>query len=268
MKRRAAVSQRSRRGAVQRSRRGAVLAAVCFAACSARAPESVSLPHTDAGELLARVRANEESIRSLRAHFQSRSRHAGQTREAEGVLIVSKPERFRMRLMLPFGMTVFDCVGREDGTWISLPLNDDRAPLPADLAFFSRENLGAAFLRGSYAFPGTCSVSRADERGADVICRGGGDAEITRTLRLDRRDATLREESTIDHGTPRLVIRYEDYRRVANVLVPFRIALSDPGRDLSVEISIEGYEVNPSLTDDLFAVPPGARALSAQAERR
>lgn len=240
-------------------RHAVVFGLACLAACTARSSAPVPLPYADADALLARVRADEDRIRSLRARFHSRSLHRGQTRAADGVLLVRKPDRFRLRLMLPFGLTVFDYVGREDGAWISLPLHGDRGALPADLGFFSRENLGAAFLRGAYAFPGTCRAASAAQQEVEVTCRDGRDAQLTRTLRLDARSATIREESSRMNGAPHMIIRYHDYRRVGDLLLPFRIELNDPAREMSVEISIDHYEVNPTLADELFAVPAGAR---------
>jgi outer membrane lipoprotein-sorting protein len=229
-----------------------------LAGCAARAPAPVPLPYADAGALLGRVRADEDRIRTLRARFRSVARRGAETRTADGVLLVRKPDRFRLRLAMPLGLTVFDYVGREDGSWISLPLAADDAPVPADLGMFSRRELGAAFLRGAYAFPGQCRATSGGGGDVEVAC-GERAAAPARRIVLDPRTATIREESSA-----RLITRYSDYRRVGDANLPFRIELAESGGALAVEISIADYEVNPALADSLFAVPEGARPAGDQ----
>ena len=239
---------------LRRAARVVLLAAL--AGCVGRAPAPVPLPYADAGALLERVRADEDRIRTLRARFRSVARRGADTRAADGVLLVRKPDRFRLRLSMPLGLTVFDYVGREDGSWISLPLADDAAPVPADFGMFSRRELGAAFLRGAYAFPGQCRATGGHRSDVEVACSNGSTASARRIV-LDPRTATIREESST-----RLVTRYSDYRRVGDATLPFRIELAESGGALSVEISIADYEVNPKLAESLFAVPEGARQIN------
>jgi hypothetical protein len=70
--------------------------------------------------MLAAVR-REEQVRSLRARFSSVARTSGVERAADGVLLIAKPDRFRLRLMLPFGITVFDYLNIGEQTWTVLP---------------------------------------------------------------------------------------------------------------------------------------------------
>src|SRR4029077_17363035 len=112
---------------------------------------------------LAALRAEEDRVHSLRARFSSVTRMPGAERSADGVLLVAKPDRFRLRLMLPFGLTVFDYLNVGDHSWMTLPLADPQQRAHAqEFAPFSRDDLGQAFLRGAYAFPGDCTAAAAD----------------------------------------------------------------------------------------------------------
>ncbi len=144
-------------------RRLGVIVVVCaLAACVQQSPRPTATLPADPAARLSAVRAREEQIRSLRARFTSVTRLPSGERSADGILLVAKPDRFRLRLMLPFGITVFDLVSIGDTTWIALPLSGGMSD-DGDHSFavFSREDLGAAFLRGPYAFPGSCVAAAA-----------------------------------------------------------------------------------------------------------
>jgi hypothetical protein len=195
------------------------------------------------------VRAREEQVRTLRARFSSVARLPESERSTDGVLLIAKPDRFRLRLVLPFGFTVFDSLTVGDRTWTALPLADAAQRERADeFAPFSRDDLGQAFLRGPYAFPGQCDAAPAPGDRTWVSCRAG-DA-LRRTLLIDR-DGIV-EETSYEAGAPRLAIRYADYRAVGGTALPFRITLAYPQRRQSVDIAIQSYEVNPPLADALF----------------
>jgi len=230
-----------------------LLLACALVACAKQPPRLGAALPTAPDDRLAAVRAGEERIQSLRARFTSTTHLPDGERSVDGVLLVAKPDRFRLRLMLPLGITVFDFLSVGEQTWIVLPLGDERRR-DADDAFaaFSRDDLGAAFLRGAYAFPGTCSASAggADEVLVDCVA----DAASHRTIRIDR--AGITEETSYANDTPRLRIRYADYRDVSGVSVPFHITLEYPQRRQSVDIAIDAYEVNPVLSATAFAPPP------------
>jgi outer membrane biogenesis lipoprotein LolB len=225
-----------------------------LAGCATVAPRPGALPSAPAARLAA-VQANEERIHSLRARFSSVA-HVGDTdRSADGVLLVVKPDRFRLRLMLPIGFTVFDylCVG--DQTWVSLPLAGEKERAGVDqFAPFSREDLGQAFLRGPYAFPGVCDAAPAPNDQVWVTCRDG---DVLRRTILIGSDGIV-EEAAYSDGVQRLLIRYADYRSLDGASLPYRITLEYPQRRQSVDIAIDRYEVNPALSDDLFRPVAGS----------
>jgi hypothetical protein len=226
--------------------------AITIAAGCGAAPAARSIADRPSARLAAGG-AGESRVRSLRALFSSVTRlPGGGTRSADGVLLVAKPDRFRLRLMLPFGFTVFDYVNVGEQTWMALPLADaahrDRI---GEFAPFSREDLGQAFLRG-----GTRSRTMRHRVGRGR--RSDGDLPrgwpMRRTLRIGG-DGIV-EETSYAAGAPRMVIRYADYRAVGGIALPFRISLEYPQRQQSVDITIDRYEVNPTLSDDLFRPPP------------
>ena len=166
------------------------------------------------------------------------------------MLLVAKPDRFRLRLMLPFGITVFDYlnVGERDLDGAAARRRD---PARAHRSS-SRRSRATISARRSCAVPMPSRASATPRPAPDervwVSCREG-DA-LRRTLLIDR-DGIV-EEASYEDGAPRLVIRYADYRAVDGTSLPFRITLDYPQRQQSVDITIESYEVNPMLSDALF----------------
>ena len=237
-----------------------VLLALALCACASTVPRAPALP-AEPEARLATVRAREDRVQSLRARFSSVTRLPGAERSADGVLLVAKPDRFRLRLLLPFGLTVFDYLNVGEQTWTALPLADPQQRDGAgEFAPFSRDDLGQAFLRGPFAFPGHCVAAAAAGETVQVTCRDG-DA-LRRTLLIGR-DGII-EETSYAAGAPRLLIRYTDYRAVGAVTLPFRITLEYPQRQQSVDITIDRYEVNPPLSDALFLPAPDSWPLSAE----
>jgi hypothetical protein len=212
---------------------------------------------TDPAGVLEGVRQREEQIQSLRARFKATASHGSGESDVNGVLLLRKTDRFRMRLMLPLGITVLDYVNQGDQSWTLLPLANGGDADEASL--FSPADVRETFLRGAAAFPGTCAATSESDETVEVACRSCADCPLLRSLRLDRRSGTISEETSYDGGEPRLAIRYDDYREVAGQPLPFRVVMAYPARRLKVQIQIKAYEVNPQLRDDLFAPPAGAR---------
>ncbi|HXQ23016.1 MAG TPA: hypothetical protein VN812_15165 [Candidatus Acidoferrales bacterium] len=233
------------------------LALLGLLSCTARRPVSLPLTSSDPTTIFAIVRQREAQIVTLRARFTADSRRGDEQHSADGVLLVKKPDRFRLRLMLPLGLTVFDYVSWGPHARMSLPLENRVAsdPTPDSHLAFSQEDLAQAFLRGSRAFPGTCTPSNDDTAAVVVVCRDAP-GTILRRIRIDAHGATPLDETSFEAGQPRMTIRYGDYRMTGDMLLPYRIALQYPEQRVSLDISIERYEVNPRLPDELFQPPP------------
>lgn len=201
------------------------------------------------------LRAQEDRIVSLRAQFASTTTFAGTERSADGVLIVQKPDRFRLRLFLPLGLALFDYLSVGERTWVTAPRSPQRSgeSQPDAAPAFSRNDLGQAFLRGDYAYPGDCEAT--DAPGAEVViaCRVAG--EIRRELRVARATGLIAEETSYERGLARMILRPDDYRPVGVLWLPFHIYMVYPEKGASVDIRIQAYELNPVLDAVLFQPP-------------
>lgn len=224
-----------------------------LSACAVRTLAPGPPRRADPAMVLASLRAHEEHIITLRARFSSTARNQEGSHTTTGVLLVHKPDRFRMRLMLPIGLTVFDYLRTGDRTQMVLPLEgrvitDPKGDQPG---LFSQADLVAAFLRGPDAFPGTCDPSAAADGTVEVICRDGA-GTVRRRLTVHNPAATIRDETSYESDRPRLITRYDDYRVTDGLPLPYQIIMQYPGHDVAVEITIQRYEVNPTLADELF----------------
>ena len=234
-----------------------VLACITIAACSAeRRGEQVApaLDATDPEAALAIVRAREDAVRTLRATFRAEVHARDESGEPSaravgGVLLVRKPEDFRLRLTLPLGLTVFDYLARGERVSVVRPLA--RGDDPADFRSFSREDLGQAFLRGGLAFPGTCAARRRSSPWLVFDCLVGG-AKLLRQIRVDPDTGRIAQERSFRNGHVRLLLEYDDFRAADGADLPHRILLVYPDEGVHVDIEVDRYEVNPVLAERLF----------------
>jgi len=238
-----------------------LLAALCLAAAAVACTPRVVLPPvpvaTDPAEVLAMVRQREDTIHTLRARFSATLHQGENVRRAEGVLLVKKPDRFRLRLLSPLGFTVFDYVSQGMHGRMELPLEgkqlvDDEITAQSP---FSPIDFRQAFLRGEAAFPGQCTAQAAS---AEVVidCRDDGGAGV-RQIRIANATGTVTREISFDGAQPRAILQFDDYRVVDGVAVPFAIELQSPERGVTVQIALRTYEINPVLADGLFAAAAG-----------
>jgi hypothetical protein len=240
---------------VRRVRREAIpplLSLLLALGCAAAVPPAAAPPALpacagDPASVLACVRAREDAVHSLRARFRATTHRDDTRQRTNGILLVAKPDRFRLRLMLPLGLTVFDYTRSGERTAMALPLGGGEA-WDGEAPPFDGADLDAAFLRGEHAFPGSCQAARAGEE-VVVSCADGA---VRRELRLDpARGAIVRENSGGADGV-RTTIDYDDFRPTASALLPYRIVLAYPARAVTLLIEIDGYEVDPQLAPALF----------------
>jgi hypothetical protein len=204
--------------------------------------------------MLAAVRAREDAVQTLRATFETTTSKNGEPqRTTDGVLLVRKPDAFRLRLTTPFGLTAFDYLSRPDGVHVVFPYGDGAAgtaqesPLP-----FSEDDLREIFLRGDRAFPGQCSEARAPAGEFIVECRTRT-GELLRSLTIDAPTGRIHEERSYRDGKLHLLLVNDDYRPADAADLPYRIVLTYPSTGTRMEILVRRYEVNAPLDDHLFA---------------
>ncbi len=229
-----------------------------LAACAPRVtpPPAVSRSDTDPAAVYAAVRRDEGRVRALRARFSVRVHRGDEIRDAYGVLLVKKPDQFRVRLLSAFGLTVFDYVSRASHAQMSLPLEGKRF-LDAEITdktAFSPADMRQAFLRGSDAFPGSCSA-QAEQGETVVTCKDPSD-RVLRLIRIAPGTSTIRQEISFVSAQPQLVMQFGDHRPVDGLELPFAIELSYPERMVHLSITVRSYEVNPTLPDSLFDDAP------------
>jgi outer membrane lipoprotein-sorting protein len=229
---------------------------LCGACATRPLPQPPRAPATAPGALLARLQAQEDSVRTLRVRFSSVARYGDAERTADGVLLVKKPDRFRVRLFAPFGFTVLDYTSVRGEVHVTLPLQGERltgADLPADGGLAPVE-LRQAFLRAAAGVAQGCDARAADGN-VLVSCRDTA-GTLVRTLRIDPATGWVREEVNFLGGQSRSVTRFGDYRPVDALQLPFAIEMIDTQRPVAITITVRGYEVNPVLADELFDSEP------------
>jgi len=237
-----------------------LILALGLAAC---APRPAALPlddataALDAAALYESLREREDRMQTLRARFSATVHSGDSQRRAEGVLLVKKPQQFRLRLLSPFGFTVFDYAAQGAHARMQLPL-EGKELVDTEIdtqSGFSPIDFRRAFLRGDEAFPGSCDL-HSDTVEVVVTCRAE-DGLWWREIRIARATATVTRESTFAGEQLHSVMQFGDYRLVDGMAVPFAIELRTPPRSVTVQIVVRAYEVNPTLTDALFDAATG-----------
>ncbi|HVO28227.1 MAG TPA: DUF4292 domain-containing protein [Candidatus Margulisiibacteriota bacterium] len=242
---------------------GVLLGAAFLAACSARVAEPPAADTERTPEAAyAAVRQQEAAIRTLRARFRAAVRRGTETRIADGVLVVKKPDRFRLRLLSPFGLTVFDYTSSDAHDRMELPLEGKlfRDAEIADHALFSPAAMREAFLGSPAGDPKRCTV-QGGSRETVVDCRDQEGA-LARLMRIQTSTGRVEQRVRMQSGQAELVMEFADYRRVEGVELPFNISLTYPAKEMHLDITVRSYEVNPSLPDSLFDVPAASGASS------
>jgi hypothetical protein len=235
----------------ERRRAAAAALLVALAACARPAPVPAPPAPGATGDALAAVRQRAAAVRTLRAQFDATARFPGGERAASGVLIVRPPDDARLRLVAPFGLTVFDGLRTGGRTYVSAPLAADRA---RDTMALMRAGPADSVLFGGAAIADCAAAADPAPQRAAYWCG----TPATRWIVIDRATGTLESETEVENGAPAVRRTYGDYRLVDGVPLPYRIVVEYPPRHLRVDIAVTRYEVNPPLRDDQFAPPtPG-----------
>ena len=182
-----------------------------------------------------------------------------------GVTVQQGPERWRMRLLLPLGMTALDYV-RRDGLWeLTVPAaglrraGRDGEPLTAeDQATLARwggldpssmgEILGAPALSVPARWGAGCALLEVTDSQGGVVRRIG----FTRW----EEGWVVGQEELVRSGVAVLVLRHEDWRPLGNGLWPWKTVIDVPGRKSHVELITTSLRTE-GVQDAFFALSAG-----------
>jgi hypothetical protein len=167
--------------------------------------------------------------------------------------LVSKPERFRLRLSSIFGFTILDYLSDAGAERLWL-LSEDRVLVGEEISqagFFSADAVRWIFLRQGSRFEQRCR-----QRGAGhetlVACRDQQGRLAYRGY-VENGTLLLVREEILGPGGPTLRIAYSDHRVTQGVRLPYRIEWTEDATGAHVEIDIDRYEVDPRLSSEMFA---------------
>lgn len=183
-----------------------------------------------------------------------------QTVELEGVLVMSPPDRLRLRVW-KLDQIVFDLTLLPDGLWIETsPEAQRHGPvMPAAMSAAQLAHFLIWFEGGFFAEPGlktlptetaTLKFGRDLGDGTSILCE------------VDRDTVTARKFSLIDAtGRVRFCLALSDYRDISGIIWPTRLrALTvNPGDGGSkIDIVLSDVEFNQELAPQAFVPPAGA----------
>lgn len=226
---------------------------VCLCGCSYEtAPRPPELPSSDPASVLQIVQRREEAIQSLRAVFTAETALESRTRKVDGVLVVRKPDRFRLRMML-LNLTVLDYLRAGDEVKAQIPIEEEEsAAQRAKFLALARDDFASAFLRGAYAFPGACRTRPFDQESVQVTCGALSDQTTSRVVIIDAKTGFIRSEVSYLGNEPRMILQYGEYRPSGEAWMPHHIRMTHPREKRTMVIQVSRYELNPALGDELF----------------
>lgn len=231
-----------------------------IAACRPVLPPPVA-PHLGAqtaDAVFAAVRARERAVQTLRAQFVATMVQGNEERHADGVMLLKRPDRIRLRLVSAFGLTVLDYTRNGDHTRLVLPLegqtfDDPAAAIPAAGAM----DFGRLLLR--LGDDPTSQCTARDEAGVVVVDCVGAGGGLVRQATIDPPSATVTRDVAFAGSEAEFTMALGDYRIVDETALPYEISISYPRTGARTEIRVRSYAVNPVLDDDLFAVRGSGR---------
>jgi hypothetical protein len=191
--------------------------------CGARQTPSRQVDTTVPNDPLTVVRNGGDPVTSLRATFLASVRRGDSIERARGVLLVSKPDRFRLRLSSLFGFTIFDYLSDagDDRLWLA---SADRILVGDEIsraASFSPDAIRWIFLRQRGRLQSSC---REREAGDDALVECTDDhGDLRYRGYVQRASGLLLREVVLDEAQPRLTVAYADYRPTADVRLPYSI---------------------------------------------
>jgi hypothetical protein len=235
--------------------------AIAVAGCGADRPRMAPLPQVagraapieDARALLAELRRRDDahpawkSVHRLTLQDRRNARHA----KMRGLLVVARPDRFRLRLLGPADVTAMDLTyvapryrleiaGRD--TFVGADARrETRLPVAAMAETFLRRFEGEAV--GLWA--------GSTRRRLAIATPDGG----RRIVILPAARPEVMADSFRRRGVEELRVTYRQYRSVGPARLPFEVSMYLPDRSLAAHVAVERYEVGPAIPEGAFEIP-------------
>ncbi len=237
------------------------LIGIVLGGCGQHRPEMAPLPEVqgrpapmeEARTLLAELRRHAHShpswkaVHSLTLDDRRNARHA----KMRGVLLVLRPDRFRLRLLGPADVTAMDLTYVAGRYRLEIA---GKAPfVGADASRETRLPVAAmaeAFLRSWEGEAAGLWAGPARRRLAVSAPGGGRLIVILPAARPEPLAESFRRRSVEE-----LRVTYGDYRSVGAARLPNRISMYLPDRNLAAHVLVERYELDPTVPDGAFEIP-------------
>jgi hypothetical protein len=255
-----------RGGLLRRLRARALATAALTAVLSCGCPRlDRPVPIGSGAEILERLATDRARVGPLTATFDARLRRPGAwftTGAVSGVLAMQPPDRFRVKLFLPGGLTVQDLTMVGDDYRLILPLEgqirhgricvgpsgkcEDAGPGLALAWIFTRDlTVGAA----------TSTVAVQGDRYV-VVTSLRPQNDLRARLAVSRAGFRLLKEEMFEGSDPWLRAEFDDYRPIANVGVdvPHRVRVADDRNGLRIDLDIRKYSFKRALPQEMFRV--------------
>jgi hypothetical protein len=235
-------------------RRDLLVIGCLLSACGAtRPPAAEPAPTIPVADAVSVVRNGGDPVSSLRATFTARMSRGDASQSARGVLLVQRPDRVRLRISSPLGLTILDYTSDRgsDRLWLASESRTLSGDELASATSFSPETVRWIFLRGES--DGRCTENEMEQW---IVVECGDESGAPRYRGYVQPDLRLlRREELLEAGRPRLTVEYAEHRATAGVRLPYSIVWTEAAPETRVVIDIDAYEVNVDLSPALF-VPP------------
>jgi hypothetical protein len=238
------------------------LAAALSCGCPRPAP---LVPNASGAEVLERLATDRARVGPLTATFDARLRRPGAwltTGAVTGVLAMQPPDRFRVKLFLPGGLTMQDLTMIGDDYRLILPLEGQvrRGRIcvgPSEKCDDAGPGLALAwiFTRDLTAGAATSTVAVQGDRYV-VVTSLRPQNDLQARLAVSRADFRLLKEEMFEGSDPWLRAEFDDYRPSADggVDVPHRVRVADDRNGLRIDLDIRKYTFKRALPEEMFRV--------------
>jgi hypothetical protein len=240
------------------------LACAALLCCACHRPTARVLSAPSGGDLVRYVVSERIRLGPVTATFSGRmKRRPGWFPSASvtGVLAMHPPDRFRIKLFLPAGLTAQDLtmVGRRYR--LVRPLEDRDEGGAVCFATTPECNTATPGIALAWLFThdlqAHADASIVTTHGDHYIVSTELDRaqDLQAVLTLAREDRRLLTEEMFLAGQRWARVDFSEHRPVGGVLAPHRIRIADDRAGVSVVLDVDGYRQRADLPAELFRLP-------------